>query len=1439
VKAHTRLGFAGMVALTAILIVLLIPVAVESTGSPTPTPMPPDSPPSAPAWQAGHAAPGESESDGKAIEPPDGAVPQGCSPEALAPGPDGFGYTVDEVAYHWVDISATGTQISISGDDAFGGPYGLGFTFPFYGTEYTQFFASTNGYLSFVGGSAEWINQCPLPNASEPGNLIALLWDDLNFGANSRATYQTFANCPVGSGQCLVVEYFNVDHLGGSEGSAGTWEAILYPSGNVLIQFSDVGVEAGASSTTGIEGTHPQYDHGLTYACDVGGSIINGLAVEFQYPAPSPNLRSSYIEAPSKLEQGVPLAYTIVISNSGSVPARDADLVGDLPPGTTYIPGSLSCSSGHCWYDDVGRAVRWIGGVAALTESPNRSPSELSVTPAGSKQRSQPVELKVDPAARGSVMAGAWQPQDSLVLALDDGSAENFLGVGGATDGTQFIWLNRFSPAPADFPFLLNQISAVFGDEQVNVGDLVDLVVYKDTDGDGDPGNAVLAATYSRTIQAADGATWNDFVLDPPISLAGPGDVLVGIINRYQPGTGAGRKDFPAALDEGASQGRSWAGWWTFEPAPDPAILPPDADWGIIDGFGLPGNWLIRGSGETITNVENPVSITFAVETAGADCGLLEYLAVLNDPALYGEVLLSTSTELVSHLYHSWDFDGGDGGFGANTPPGQWEWGDLVATPDSPPAAHSGTRLWATNLSGNILVEPSDHYLTKALTLPSDPRGIRLQWWDWWDGDGLDAGYVSVNGTVLYGIGSDQHSWQRHTVDLSNWQGEMVDIEFYYQAGGSSPGGAGWYLEDVSIHAACPALYLWPSGVGAGCPAESADHQVTVHNANLTADTIDLTATDGGWPTRIDPPTLFLGAGYTGLVSVTVDVPMGTPYGAADEVTVMATARGSGLATQSSIETMATLGSGWGPLRDALQGTRYHALAYHNGYLYQIGGETDWWIRTGAVNRYELATDTWSSRREMHTAAYGIDAVALGDQIYVPGGSMSEADPIGGGAFLSSLQVYSPGDNTWSLAAPMPAALAYASAVTHGGLLYVIGGELPDGSYSNHLYIYDPAANSWSQGPSMGQGRAYAAAAVVRDKIYVAGGFAGGDILLDSLEIYDPAANSWTYGPNLPFAWAPFGDGVRDNRYLIVLGGGSIDQSAGTTRYWCSTDAWAFDVVTGAWVPLPDLPRCLYGSQADGNGYDLFLVSGRTNEGVWHMAAEVDHLVRCMQDRVSGRICLPLILRNWPPPLNMPVLQPIDNTGGDGAYTVNWSAVSMADAYILQEATRSSFGDATTIYTGPATHKDVTGRGAARYYYRVQAHSASSSSPWSNPRWVDVLWEAEPNDNGQTEANGPIVSGLTYYGLFPIEADVKDYFYFDLPVARPVELWLTNIPPGHDYDLVLRKLDLTEIARSDNSGNADEHILSNFLQTGRYLVQVYRQSKPGSQQEYHLRVVYE
>src|SRR4030042_5398134 len=197
-----------------------------------------------------------------------------AQPEALWPGPDGYGYIGSSEVFTWIDITATGTPIVGLLDDNFVGPLPIGFSFNFYGTPWTNFYASSNGFISFGAGSTSLSNQCPLPNTLTPDNLIALLWDDLNFNTSGNAYYQTFPTCPVGTGACLVVEYYNTAHYGGLAGSAGTWAAILYGNSKVTIQYLDTGDETGSGSTEGIEDANFASDDGLTYACNTTDSVL-------------------------------------------------------------------------------------------------------------------------------------------------------------------------------------------------------------------------------------------------------------------------------------------------------------------------------------------------------------------------------------------------------------------------------------------------------------------------------------------------------------------------------------------------------------------------------------------------------------------------------------------------------------------------------------------------------------------------------------------------------------------------------------------------------------------------------------------------------------------------------------------------------------------------------------------------------------------------------------------------------------------------------------------------------------------------------------------------------------------------------------------------------------------------------------------------------------
>ena len=259
-------------------------------------------------------------------------------------------------------------------------------------------------------------------------------------------------------------------------------------------------------------------------------------------------------------------------------------------------------------------------------------------------------------------------------------------------------------------------------------------------------------------------------------------------------------------------------------------------------------------------------------------------------------------------------------------------------------------------------------------------------------------------------------------------------------------------------------------------------------------------------------------------------------------------------------------------------------------------------------------------------------------------------------------------------------------------------------------------------------------------------------------------------------------------------------------------------------------------------------ISGQDN-GIWYYRVqasteEAESLWSSSRTVVVGPIglklvYLPLMVRNWPPIAGAPVLQAISNPDGDGTYSVKWSTASNAQTFALAEATNSEFIDAIEVYSGPALSYTATGHGASRYFYRVKGRSGLGDSDWSNVQWVDVLWEAEPNDS-VILANGPLVSGLTYFGTFPFGDGENDYFFIDMPTAGKIDISLQKIPAGHNYDLVLRDNSpgWPLVGYSGENSNSDEYISTNTLPKGRYYIQVFNRWGTSSNQPYELTVVY-
>jgi hypothetical protein len=219
-------------------------------------------------------------------------------------------------------------------------------------------------------------------------------------------------------------------------------------------------------------------------------------------------------------------------------------------------------------------------------------------TPRARENFARPVELRLDErSSRDDAPQGIpFKASAAVDLVIDDGAHFSSWGVtcGGGT-AKQFIWLNRFSPDPSLFPFNLNEIWVLFddasGENNVQTGDAVELLVYRDEDSDPTNG-ATWLSSFDLTVQATDGVTWSTYSLSSPVYLGGAGDVILAVVDRYTQDC-LSAETYPATIDYTVNQGRSWMGWWEGT-VPDSADLPPGEAF-----YQRSGNWMIRGYGET------------------------------------------------------------------------------------------------------------------------------------------------------------------------------------------------------------------------------------------------------------------------------------------------------------------------------------------------------------------------------------------------------------------------------------------------------------------------------------------------------------------------------------------------------------------------------------------------------------------------------------------------------------------------------------------------------------------------------------------------------------------------------------------------------------------------------------------------------------------------
>jgi len=217
--------------------------------------------------------------------------------------------------YSWVDISTGTDLISTIADDETIGPLPLGFTFNYFGVNYTQFYINSNGFVAFADAPGFTSFPYPIPASSSPNNLIAGFWKNLDPTASVTGKHLYYGS----NAGDMVITFENYPQWGGDADGWITFQIIIQQSGNVKIQYNNSGTSFNLDNgTVGIENSDGT--KGILYRSrQYGGAVFSSpLALEFGQNASALPVELSSFSA-SIIEQGVKLSWTTEteVSNYG------------------------------------------------------------------------------------------------------------------------------------------------------------------------------------------------------------------------------------------------------------------------------------------------------------------------------------------------------------------------------------------------------------------------------------------------------------------------------------------------------------------------------------------------------------------------------------------------------------------------------------------------------------------------------------------------------------------------------------------------------------------------------------------------------------------------------------------------------------------------------------------------------------------------------------------------------------------------------------------------------------------------------------------------------------------------------------------------------------------------------------------------------------------
>ncbi len=510
-------------------------------------------------------------------------------------------------------------------------------------------------------------------------------------------------------------------------------------------------------------------------------------------------------------------------------------------------------------------------------------------------------------------------------------------------------------------------------------------------------------------------------------------------------------------------------------------------------------------------------------------------------------------------VFYNENFEANNGGYSeVEIRPSSWEWG----TPTSGPgAAHSGTKVWATNLAGDYGNDENGYLVSPPLDL-SALRGqsFRVSWWQWLvteiNYDVADVEASKNGGSTWVHIfssagGAVDTVWTEHAAELdSSFAVPNFKIAFRLSSD-SSITYPGYYVDDIRIWSGCQPL---PGGMVVGNVFD-ANLSTALNGAGVAHASGATTLT---FATPADPA---LADGFYQLFAPTGAAPM-----------------------------TATLGSGYGPAvrqptvvaRDVVRQNFRLPAGRLAAEPTSLAASVEWGASGSATLKLKNRGG-WPATFEISARNEGADPLGTARAAAWPEiKRLASSQPWDKAPMGVLAQGARP--EAWGAATPIPSGARYraAGATCDGKSYYVFGGANMDDAVLAESWRYDAQDDAWTRLADMPMALMNMNASCIRDVIYLVGGY-DGDAHTNAFQIYDTATNTWQLS-TWPHVGTPMSVAWQDAIYTFA---GTPDVSSDVWRYDPTSDEW-----TGPLAPMP--AAVVYGSVAAIDDY-IFLVGGASN----------------------------------------------------------------------------------------------------------------------------------------------------------------------------------------------------------------------------------------------------